>query len=174
METKREFEHIGYEGGTGRRSKEVETYNFHKAASVLAEYGFDCIRLSDDWAGADFIAHHKGTGRTLQVQLKSALVVNQKYEDKPDLYMFFPLDGTDQKWYLIKHSLLLEIVVTHSPSRQDSKEWQEKGGTWTWRANKEIREALRPYAYRACRGHAGFRECTAEDRAKNKTTRQRN
>ena len=44
-----EFEHITYDEKTGKNSKPIETYNFHKAAAVLAEYGFDCIRLSDDW-----------------------------------------------------------------------------------------------------------------------------
>ena len=177
MESEREFKHISYEGGTGRRSKEVETYNYHKAASVLAEYGFDCIRLSDDWAGADFLAHHKGTGKgtdkTLRVQLKSALVVdNKKYGDDHDLYMCFPLDGTKQKWYLIKHSRLLEIVKSHGASRLNARLWKEQGIIWTWRANKEIRKALEPYAYQALRGHAGFRECTAEDRASTRSPRR--
>jgi len=26
------------------------------ASSVLADYGFNCLRLNDDWKGADFIA----------------------------------------------------------------------------------------------------------------------
>lgn len=53
------FARIDYKEGTGKSSKQVETYNFHKAAAVLVEFGFDCIRVSDDWEGADFLAHHK-------------------------------------------------------------------------------------------------------------------
>ena len=163
MPPEREFAHIDYEGGTGHRSKEVETYNFHKAASTLAEYGFDCIRLSDDWTGADFLAHHKPTGQTLRVQLKSCLVVNEKYD--PDLYMCFPIDRMGHRWYLVQHARLMEVVKTYAPSRMDAKLWQQTGGTWTWRANQAVRDALEPYAYEAHYGHLGFRECTAEDRA---------
>ena len=45
------FSHISYEKTTGAHSKRIESYNFHKAAAVLAEYGFDCVRLADDWKG---------------------------------------------------------------------------------------------------------------------------
>ena len=31
--------------------KKKENYNFHKVSAVLAEYGFNCIKLSDDWEG---------------------------------------------------------------------------------------------------------------------------
>lgn len=169
METKREFEHISYEGGTGQRSKEVETYNFHKAASVLAEYGFDCIRLSNDWGGADFLAHHKGKNRTLRVQLKSALVVDKKYKSDPDLYMCFPLDKEEERWYLVKHSDLLKIVKDHAPKMLEKKSWREKGNAWTWTVKQPVGDELKPYAYQACHGHLGFRECTAEVRARNKS-----
>ena len=90
------FKHINYEGGTGKRSKEVETYNYHKAAAVLAEYGFDCIRLADDWQGADFLAHHKRANQILKVQLKSCLVIDKKYKHEEELYMCFPLDKNGQ------------------------------------------------------------------------------
>ena len=38
--------------------RQQEAYNFQKAASVLADYGFNCIKLADDWQGADFLAYH--------------------------------------------------------------------------------------------------------------------
>ncbi len=31
--------------------KQQEVYNFQKCAALLAEYGFNCIRLVDDWEG---------------------------------------------------------------------------------------------------------------------------
>ena len=37
-------------------SKQKENYNYHKVASALADYGYDSMRLNNDWQGADFIA----------------------------------------------------------------------------------------------------------------------
>ncbi len=39
-------------------SKAQETYNFHKMAAILADYGYNCLWLNDDWNGADCIAIH--------------------------------------------------------------------------------------------------------------------
>lgn len=50
------FEHIKYNGLSG---KQQEIYNFQKIAGVLADYRFNCIKLADDWRGADFLAYHK-------------------------------------------------------------------------------------------------------------------
>ena len=30
-------------------SKQKEIYNFQKVAAILADYGFNCIKLADDW-----------------------------------------------------------------------------------------------------------------------------
>ena len=35
-------------------SRQKEIFNFQKVAGVLADYGFNCIKLADDWQGADF------------------------------------------------------------------------------------------------------------------------
>ena len=72
------FDRIDCRHGTGKNSKQVETYNFHKAASVLVEYGFDCIRTWDAWEGADFLAHRQESGETLTVQLKTSLVIDKR------------------------------------------------------------------------------------------------
>ena len=37
------------------KAKQQENYNYHKVASKLADYGYDCMRLNNDWEGADFI-----------------------------------------------------------------------------------------------------------------------
>ncbi len=158
------IEHITYENGFGDRGKEVETYNYHKAASVLAEYGFDCVRVSDDWRGADFLAYNKHAGVVLEVQLKACLVIDNKFTDNPDLFICFPLDKTG-KWYLLKHSRLLEIVQEHHP-----KLWarfQEAGNAWHYtgrvRGSKKVQgrllETLEEYSYEPLYGHLGFREC---------------
>ena len=33
-------------------AKQKENYNFHKVSSALADYGYNSMRLSDDWQGA--------------------------------------------------------------------------------------------------------------------------
>ena len=157
------FEHINYKGGTGQRSKEVETYNYHKAAAVLAEYGFDCVRLADDWQGADFLAHHKRANQVLKVQLKSCLVIDKKYKHEEELYMCFPLDKTG-KWYLVKHSHLMEVAKDHGWLKKNI--WKTKGLYWTWTGTEEVRKALEEFAYEACHGYLGFRECTAQSKGK--------
>lgn len=79
------FEKIDYSNLNGRQK---EIFNFQKVAGILADYGFNCIKLSDDWQGADFIAYHKDGNETLKVQLKSRITINKKYKDK-DLYIIF-------------------------------------------------------------------------------------
>jgi len=51
-------------------ARQKEVFNFQKVASLLADYGFNCIKLDDDWQGADFLAYHKDGVNTLKVQLK--------------------------------------------------------------------------------------------------------
>ena len=65
----------------------------------MADYGFNCIKLTDDWQGADFLAYHFDGTTTLKVQLKSRLTINCKYADR-DLWMNFPCKGS---WYLVPH-----------------------------------------------------------------------
>ena len=36
--------------------RQQENYNYTKVASAFAEYGFQTIKLSDDWQTADFIS----------------------------------------------------------------------------------------------------------------------
>ena len=60
-------------------SKQKENFNFHKVASALADYGYNSLRLNDDWQGADFIAYHKDGNKTLLVQLKARLTIDKKY-----------------------------------------------------------------------------------------------
>lgn len=103
-------------------AKQKENYHFQKVAAVLADYGFNCIKLADDWQGADFLAYHKDGQLTLKVQLKGRLSIYEKYRGK-DLYMAFPINGS---WYLVSHDELVRIVgETTNALRTES--WQEKG-----------------------------------------------
>lgn len=67
-------------------SKQKENYNFHKVASALADYGYDSMRLNNDWQGADFIAVKND--EMLKVQLKGRFTVDKKYLDK-EIYIAF-------------------------------------------------------------------------------------
>lgn len=82
--------------------KQREAYNFQKVSAVLADYGYQTIKLSDDWCGADFIAQHLD-GSFLKVQLKGRLTVERKYEKK-DLWICFPANG---HWYIYPHDVML-------------------------------------------------------------------
>ena len=156
-----DFEHIGYEQGTGRASKQVETYNFYKAAAVLAEYGFECVRLSNDWEAVDFLAHHTNTGTTLKVQLKTCLIIDERLVQFDNLYMCFPIDKTDGNWYLVEHARLLEIVKEHACQWFQTAKWRNNRGYWTYTAPPAVTDALEPFAYRSIYGDRGYREARA-------------
>ena len=121
-------------------SKQKEIYNFQKVAGCLADYGFNCIKLSDDWMGADFLAYHYGGMDTLRVQLKGRLTIDKKYVDK-DLYMCFPIDG---KWYLVLHDELVEYLEKNTPYLSSSS-WIEKGSYSSRNPNKDTIQWLSSY-----------------------------
>ena len=117
-------------------SRQKEIFNFQKVAGVLADYGFNCIKLADDWQGADFLAYHKDGNETLKVQLKGRLTINKKYQGK-DLFMAFPLSGS---WCLIEHDQLLSIVLENTKFL-DTKSWS-KGEYSTGNPSQQLRQAL--------------------------------
>jgi len=69
-------------------SRQKENYNFQKVTGRLADYGFNCLRLTDDWQGADFIACHIDGETFLKVQLKGRFVLDRKYLRK-DIHIAF-------------------------------------------------------------------------------------
>ena len=87
-------------------AKQKELFNFQKIAARLADYGFNCIKLADDWKGADFLAYHIDGTTTLKVQLKSRVTIKHKYRGK-DIWIAFPHKSD---WYLIQHDRLVEKV----------------------------------------------------------------
>lgn len=131
------FEKIDYNSLNARQQ---EIYNFQKIASVLADYGFNCIKLADDWQGADFLAYHKDGTNTLRVQLKGRLTIGQKYMGK-ELYMAFPLlDG----WCLLKHDFLVSLASVHTPWL-NTKSWKVNGLYSSANPSKKLCKALEPY-----------------------------
>lgn len=69
-------------------ARQQENYNFHKVAARLADYGFNCLRLTDDWQGADCIACHIDQKTFLRVQIKGWVVTDKKYYRKDILIAF--------------------------------------------------------------------------------------
>ncbi len=100
-------------------ARQKEIYNFQKVSSILADYGFTTIKLSDDWLGADFIAIKFNGEDYLKVQLKGRLTFDKKYLNK-DLYICF----FDDFWYLYKHDELLELFEKEI---QETSSWIDKG-----------------------------------------------
>jgi hypothetical protein len=121
-------------------AKQKEIYNFQKVAALLADYGFNSIKLADDWAGADFLAYHKDGNQTLKVQLKGRLTIDKKYVDK-DIWMTFPVED---EWYLIPHDDLISIIQTRT-QWMSTDSWNEKGNYNSYAPSKQVVEALKSY-----------------------------
>ena len=121
-------------------AKQKEIYNFQKVAALLAEYGFNCIKLADNWQGADFLAYHRHSDRTLNVQLKAGIEIHKKYQSK-GLYMAFRAKET---WYLIEHDALVELCGQHT-TFLNTKEWKEKHWYYTAAPSAKLRGALTPF-----------------------------
>jgi len=105
-------------------SKQKENYNFHKVASALADYGFNSMRLNDDWQGADFIAVHKDGDIMLKVQLKGRFCIDEKYLGK-DIWIAF-IENELVKIY--KHD---DAVVNLNDKVKYSKSWINEG-SYSW------------------------------------------
>ena len=118
-------------------SKQKEIYNFQKSAALLADFGFNCIKLSDDWQGADFLAYHKDGNETLRVQLKARLTVDKKYCGR-GLWMNFPADGS---WYLVQHDELVRILG-EATKYLTSRSWMHKGSYSNARPSRALLDCL--------------------------------
>lgn len=110
-----EFTKVNYQE---LNAKQKENYNYHKVASALADYGYDSMRLNNDWEGADFIAV-KGDDM-LKVQLKGRFTIDKKYIGK-DLYVAF-LESNAVKIY--NHDLIVQEL---SENITESKSWKVNG-----------------------------------------------
>lgn len=102
-------------------AKQKELFNFQKIAATLADFGFNCIKLADDWQGADFLAYHINGTTTLKIQLKSRITIQEKYRNK-DVWMAFPHKDS---WYVVKHDLLIEKIGANTDWLQ-SASWIDK------------------------------------------------
>ena len=103
-------------------ARQKENYNYHKVASALADYGYDSMRLNNDWEGADFIAV-KGDDM-LKIQLKGRLTIDKKYLNK-DLYIAF-IEHDKVKLYF--HDDIASLLPEKS---RLTASWKEEG-KYSW------------------------------------------
>ena len=99
-------------------ARQKESFNFHKVAARLSDYGFNSIWLTDDWRGADFISVHKDGILMLKVQLKGRVTVDIKYLGK-EIYIAF--SDYDRNWYLYPHDKFYRIVMERSEGARKNK-----------------------------------------------------
>ena len=128
------LEKINYED---LNAKAKEMFNFQKVAAKLADYGFTCMWLHNDWQGADFIAVHLDGVTDIKVQLKARLSFARKYVGK-DIYICFIDDG---EFYLFPHDEILAEVEHRIADRT----WLEKGTWSTSKLSKGNKQLLEPY-----------------------------
>lgn len=122
-------------------SRQQENYNFQKIAACLADYGFNCLRLTDDWHGADFLACHIDGETFLKVQLKGRLTIDKKYAGK-NIYVAFN-DG--QIWYLCPHDELTEQLLAAGLVK-GSRSWEDEGH-YSWPSlSQTVVSMLQSYA----------------------------
>jgi len=116
-----------------------ENYNYAKLAALLADYGYSCVRLTDDYNGADLLALREGED-ALHIQLKSRLTIDRKYMGK-GLYMSFPVAG---KWYVLEHDKLTQIQA--ESGKLDTESWSSSGSYSTAKPSVAMLHLLREYA----------------------------
>ena len=119
--------------------RQKENYNFQKLASRLAGYGYNCLRLSDDWQGADLIACHID-GTFIKIQLKSRLTINTKYGGKKIHIAFREND----RWYIYPHDDLQDELL--EMGLMSGTEWKEKGNYTRGVLSKRLTEHMEKYA----------------------------
>lgn len=124
------FEVVSY---STLNSRQKENFNFQKVSAILADYGFVTIRLSDDWEGADFIAHHINGEVFLKVQLKGRLTVETKYKNK-DIWICFNQKGI---WYLFPHDDFLRwalenLNIGKTKGWENPDDWEQVKGSYSW------------------------------------------
>ena len=120
------FDRVPYDS---LKPRQKENYNFVKIAAQFADYGFNCIRLSDDWQGADCIACHVDNETFLKVQLKGRLTLDKKY-CKKDIFIAF-ISGND--CYVYPHDDFLNYFeVRGNLGKRGRTERWDKHGARSW------------------------------------------
>lgn len=108
-------------------AKQKELYNFQCVSAVFASLGFGTYRLVDDWNGADFLAMPFNGDLPLKVQLKTRVIISNKYRCK-DLYICF---RHGERWYLFPHDEVFNYA-TKCKNVLQTKGWELGKGTYCW------------------------------------------
>jgi hypothetical protein len=106
-------------------SKQKENYNFAKVASALADYGYNSIKLNDDYKGADFIALHINGKDSLMIQLKGRWTIDKKYLGK-NLYIAYINHAKDEVWIYNHDDVVKKCKKFVDYTKSDS--WIKFGG----------------------------------------------
>jgi hypothetical protein len=129
-----------------KNTRRRENYNFAKLCGVMADYGFNLLRLSDDWEGADAIAVHIDGKTYLRVQLKGAGLTFEKKYLRKDIWMACPSEG--HGWYVYPHDSVLAHVAKKRFFR-DTASWREKGQfKWTRKMPEDVARFLDVKGYK--------------------------
>jgi len=115
-----EFKRIEYKDLS---AKLKETYNFQKLAGALADYGLTCLRVTEDWNGADVLLHCPRTLETSAVQLKGRFDVNKKYFNLGLLVAF----REGNRWILFDHDRAADLLEKNDPTFANTSSWKDKG-----------------------------------------------
>ena len=118
------FKKVKYES---LNSRQKENHNFHKVSSKLADYGFNSMRLNDDWEGADFISI--SNNQMIKVQLKGRFTIDKKYIGK-NLFIAFIEKG---KVKIYNHDDAVSMIPSNT---KNSKSWNE--GLYTWKQTPKL------------------------------------
>ena len=119
------------------KSKAQENYNFLKMAAILADYGYNCLWLNDDWNDADCIAMHIDGISDFKIQLKGGISFAQKYRGKNLFIAFFELGDL----YIYPHDVVLDQVK----SVISDQTWLAKGTYFQTKITKKFSETIAPY-----------------------------
>lgn len=119
-------------------ARQKESYNFHKVAALLADYGYTSLKLDDDWNGADFVAVHC-KGGAIFVQLKARFFISQNYLGK-GLYIAAPIAG---RWYLYDHDEVVALCDRHG-IYTNTASWLQGGRVHSTNPNAAVMDAITP------------------------------
>ena len=129
--------------------KGKEAYNVQKLMSLLADYGFECQRVTNDAWCADVIACLDSSrldyrGRVMLLQIKGRPAVEREAVRKQkNLYIAFP-DPAKRGWYIIPDNGTAESIVPEKSLVSDS--W-ERGIYHVRKLTDALERQLSPYLF---------------------------
>lgn len=128
------------------KAKQKEIFNFQKASAALADYGFQCLLIADDWNGADFLAYHMINGDTLKVQLKGRVTIKRDYIGK-GLWIMCPAKWeSEPAWLMIPHDVLWKAIRKTTPTFEQSESWTgPKGVRSMAKPSKELQWRIKEW-----------------------------